>query len=200
MVFWGATPTNPAMVMTPYFFGYGSLVNLKTHDYPDARPAKLQGWRRAWVRTAARDVVFLTVIPDAASAIDGLIAAVPNGDWLALDRREACYARQPSGGAVLHDLSPAPEIAHYAIPTASTGAEGDHVILLSYLDVVVQGLLDQFGKAGVAQFFDSTDGWQTPILNDRANPVYPRHQILSPDETALVDQHLTRLSARLKQR
>ena len=32
-------------------------------------------------------------------------------------------------------------------------------ILLSYLDVVVQGYLAEFGEAGVARFFASTDGW-----------------------------------------
>ncbi len=31
----------------PYFFGYSSLVNLATHDFPDPRPATLRGWRRA---------------------------------------------------------------------------------------------------------------------------------------------------------
>tara|TARA_R110002073_G_scaffold77480_2_gene187637 strand:+ start:581 stop:1141 length:561 start_codon:yes stop_codon:yes gene_type:complete len=186
------------MAMTPYFFGYGSLVNLNTHQYPSAQLAKLRGWRRAWVRTAARDVVFLTVAPDPASTIDGVIAAVPNGDWLALDAREYGYARHSSGGAVAHNLTPTPDIAHYAIPPEATGAPGNHVILLSYLDVVVQGFLHLYGEQGVAQFFDTTDGWETPVLNDRSDPVYPRHQVLKTAETDLVDDHLTRLSARVK--
>lgn len=181
--------------MTPYFFGYGSLVNRATHDYPDTRPAQLQGWHRAWVRTAARDVVFLTVIPDPGTTIDGLIAAVPNADWAALDLRETGYARQASGASVQHDLSPAPPIAHYAVPAALQQQTGQHVILLSYLDVVVQGFLREFGEDGVARFFASTTGWKTPIRNDRAAPIYPRHQRLSASETALVDDHLARLSA-----
>ncbi|MGJ8615685.1 MAG: gamma-glutamylcyclotransferase family protein [Sulfitobacter sp.] len=186
--------------MTPYFFGYGSLVNLNTHTYPDAQPATLRGWRRAWVRTDQRDVVFLTVIQDAETTIDGVIAAVPNADWLALDAREYGYARHSSGGAVSHDLTPAPDIAHYAIPPENTGRSGDHVILLSYLDVVVQGFLKLYGEAGAKRFFDTTNGWDTPILNDRLAPIYPRHQRLSKNETALVDDHLTRLSARVEQR
>ena len=66
--------------MHPYFFGYGSLVNRETHTYPDARPARLKGWRRSWIRTAKREVVFLSVTPDADTVIDGLIASVPDAD------------------------------------------------------------------------------------------------------------------------
>lgn len=186
--------------MTPYFFGYGSLVNLNTHDYPDARTAKLRGWRRTWVRTAERDVVFLSVTQDPTSTIDGVIAAVPNADWVALDAREYGYARHSSGGAVSHDLTPAPDMAHYAIPPEATGAPGQHVILLSYLDVVVQGFLNLYGTPGVQAFFDTTDGWDTPVLNDRAGPIYPRHQTLTQVETALVDHHLAQLPARVEQR
>ena len=186
--------------MTPYFFGYGSLVNIQTHDYPDAQPATLGGWRRAWVRTAARDVVFLTAVPDPSSTIDGVIAAVPDGDWVALDAREYGYARHSSSGAVAHDLNPAPDIAHYAIPPSAMGAAGNHIILLSYLDVVVQGFLHLYGTSGVERFFDTTDGWNTPVLDDRAAPVYSRHRRLTKGETNLVDHHLNRLSARVEER
>lgn len=181
--------------MTPYFFGYGSLVNRATHSYPDARPAQLTGWRRAWVRTPHRDVVFLSVVKDLQCNIDGLIAAVPGADWAALDAREHGYARVLSGDAVRHDLTPAPEIAHYAVRAQDICADSDHVILLSYLDVVVQGFLREFGAQGVARFFETTSGWDTPVRDDRAAPRYPRAQVLSVDETALVDQHLARVGA-----
>ena len=83
--------------MTPYFFGYGSLVNKQTHDYPDARSAKLHGWRRAWVRTAVRDLVFLSVVEDSQCSIDGLVAAVPLGIPSYAERhicvKHACFLR-----------------------------------------------------------------------------------------------------------
>tara|TARA_R110002049_G_scaffold44333_3_gene129850 strand:+ start:88607 stop:89197 length:591 start_codon:yes stop_codon:yes gene_type:complete len=185
--------------MTPYFFGYGSLVNRNTHAYPDARPAQLAGWRRKWVRTGGRDIVFLTVVPHGPTTVDGLIAAVPGADWVALDARERGYQRHASGGAVAHDLIPSPDIAHYAIPPENCGNDGEHVILLSYLDVVVQGFLREFGEEGAQRFFDTTDGWDTPILNDRNAPHYPRHQVLTAEETSVVDDHLIRLSARVKE-
>lgn len=182
--------------MTPYFFGYGSLVNVDTHIYGDTHPAHLRGWRRYWVKTPARDTVFLSVHMDGHSEIDGLIAAVPDADWAALDLREAGYARLSSGGAVRHPLTPAPEVEHYAVPPEHVLPEGDHVILLSYLDVVVQGFFRVFGEDGVQRFFDTTDGWDTPVLQDRDTPRYPRHKLLTATETALVDHHLDRLSAR----
>ncbi len=184
--------------MTPYFFGYGSLVNRNTHAYPDTHPARLRGWRRAWVRSAAYDKVFLSVIPDPDTTISGLIAAVPGNDWSALDARETGYARLDSGEAVIHPLVPAPPVAHYAVPASEQGATSRNTIILSYLDVVVQGFLREYGEDGVRDFFDTTDGWDTPILNDRAAPQYPRHQPLTAAETALVDDHLTRLSARVE--
>ena len=186
--------------MTPYFFGYGSLVNRNTHSYPDARTAQLDGWRRQWVRTEGRDIVYLSVVQHPATRIDGLIAAVPGADWAALDKREYSYERHASGGAVVHDLTPAPDIAHYAIPADIAVTHGDHVILLSYLDVVVQGFLREFGTEGAARFFDTTYGWDTPILDDRAAPLYPRHQTLTEAETAVVDQHMDRLSVQIKER
>ena len=184
--------------MSPYFFGYGSLVNCQTHNYPDPHPAQLRGWRRKWVRCADRDVVFLSVIHDIDCTIDGLIAAVPDANWAALDEREGGYARVLSESAVLHDLASAPQVAHYAVAPKNHISHGDHVILLSYLDVVVQGFAQQFGEDGVARFFDTTLGWDTPVRNDRATPCYPRHQHLKPAETALVDQHLSRLSAQVE--
>lgn len=183
----------------PYFFGYGSLVNQDTHIYPNARHATLKDWRRAWVRTDVRDVVFLTAVPAPGHQIAGLIAAVPDADWAALDLREGGYQRVSSDGKVGHVGDPVREIAHYAVAATDMRNDGQHVILLSYLDVVVQGYLREFGEAGVQAFFDTTDGWDTPILNDRAVPKYPRAQALSESETQLVDQHLTQLSARVQQ-
>lgn len=181
--------------MTPYFFGYGSLVNCDTHTYPDAHPAQLQGWSRAWVRCAGRDTVFLSAIPNPTATIDGLIAAVPDADWNALDERENGYARITSGAAIAHPLAAETPVAHYAVPAETHISDGAHVILLSYLDVVVQGYDRVFGTDGVARFFNTTRGWDTPVLDDRAEPLYPRAQVLSADETTLVDQHLHDLQA-----
>ncbi len=187
------------MPPNPYFFGYGSLVNLATHDFPNPHPARLTGWRRAWRHTDLRPVAFLTAIPDPSSTIDGMIAHVPRDDWAALDQREWAYDRVPVTPSVSHPIGQPLDIAVYAVPEGRhVRPSSDYPILLSYLDVVVQGYLRAFGEAGVQAFFDTTDGWDSPILNDRSAPRYSRHQALNPDEQALVDDGLKNLSAVIK--
>lgn len=179
--------------ITPYFFGYGSLVNRATHPYPGSATARLTGWRRVWQQTDLRQVAFLSVVPDPDCTLDGLIAEVPGNDWTALDEREWAYGRIAATDAVAHSLTQPVDIAVYAVPASNLSRRGaQHPILLSYLDVVVQGYLREFGAAGVQAFFDTTTGWAVPILNDRADPVYQRHQPLTAAETALVDDHLAR--------
>ncbi len=120
---------------------------------------------------------------------------MPNGDWAALDLRETGYDRV-TAEAVAHPLDPAPEIAVYAIP-ARADDHSEAPILLSYLDVVVQGFLPEFGEAGVARFFETTDNWALPVADDRAAPLYPRAQALAAEETALVNYWLARLDSRI---
>lgn len=181
--------------MRAFFFGYGSLVNRTTHDFSEAHTATATGWRRAWRSTRLRPVSFLTAVPDTSCTIDGLIAHVPNDDWAALDAREHAYARVDAADQVRHSLgNSAASIALYAIEDGHHFDPGlESPILLSYLDVVIQGYLTEFGEAGAMRFFDTTSGWDAPLLNDRTKPLYPRHTLLTADELAFVDDALARL-------
>lgn len=183
---------------TAYFFGYGSLVNLSTHGFSNAHPARARGWRRAWRHTNLRPVAFLTAVPDTSVTIDGMIAHVPGDDWAALDLREHAYARVPTSDAIEHTLNGTPDVALYAIPPEAHGHPTTaHPVLLSYIDVVIQGYLRAFGETGAQRFFDTTSGWDIPVMNDRAAPIYPRHQRLNTDERAFVDDALKRLDVTL---
>lgn len=180
-----------------YFFGYGSLVNRKTHAYCDVHRAHLRGWRRVWRQTHLRNLAFLSVEPAPDVAIDGLIAAVPGADWDALDEREMAYHRSPISDGLTH---PGPDTARVEIYQVSPQnmTDGAHPILLSYLDVVVQGYLAEFGADGVAAFFETTAGWDIPIMDDRSAPFYPRHQQLGSAERDLVDAALNRIGAEVR--
>ena len=170
-------------------------MNRKTHGFEGAEVAVLDGWRRIWRYTTLREVAYLTVVPDPDCRIDGLIAPVPDQDWEALDYRERAYARVPAAHQVTHGLAHAPQIAVYAIPAGQYEAPTQtHSLLLSYIDVVVQGYLTEFGTGGVERFFATTHGWDAPIIDDRSAPRYPRHCTLGTDEIALVDDHLARLN------
>lgn len=182
----------------PFFFGYGSLVNTATHVYDRHHRARLDGWRRVWRHTPFREMAFLTAEPFEGSYIDGLIAAVPGADWAALDLRETGYDRVPLSHGISHEAENTGDIAVYHIPEDKHGpADEDRPILLSYLDVVVQGYLQVFGTEGGQHFFDTTAGWHGPVLDDRAAPQYPRAQVLSREETGFVDRALADLGARL---
>ncbi len=184
-------------LMNAFFFGYGSLVNTATHSYAGQFPATAHGWQRAWRCVAGRKATFLTVIEAPDMSIDGLVAEVPGRDWRALDAREASYdrldARHCIGSGALTDVR---ELAIYAIPPdtfAPPSAESP--ILLSYIDVVMQGYLKVFGRSGAEMFVETTTGWNTPILDDRRTPVYPRHQRLSAIESSFVDGVLREVGA-----
>ena len=176
----------------PAVFGYGSLVNTRTHDYADPTPVRLTGWRREWVQTTLREVCFLSVVPEATAEIDGLVATVPDASWEALDAREHAYDRAD----VTEALGRTHPVALYHV---SPGYRADHSgpILLSYLDVVVQGYLDHFGLAGARRFFETTGGWDRPIRDDRSAPVYARAQTLTAAERRVVDDGV-RLATEMK--
>ncbi len=182
----------------PFFFGYGSLVNRRTHDYPDAHLARAKGWRRAWRRSPDRKICYLTAVPAADDYVEGLIAGVPGGDWAALDHRERAYQRHDASHHVSHGAGRDLDVAIYAIaedqhhpPTE------DNPVLLSYIDVVVQGYLREFGHDGVQHFFETTEGWHAPVLDDRAAPVYSRHQKLSEEERHLVDAGISKAASKI---
>ncbi len=185
----------------PFFFGYGSLVNRATHGFEDAHRARLAGWRRAWRHTRLRPVAFLTAVPAEGHAIDGLVAHVPGDDWAALDERERAYDRTLVTHLIDHPVPRAIHVQVYSIPHGKHGVpDAAHPVLLSYIDTVVQGYLREFGEPGVADFFATTDGWDAPIHDDRAAPVYGRAQRLSPDERLLVDDRLAGVGARVATR
>ncbi len=177
---------------TDFVFGYGSLVNRATHDYPDLRPATLSGWQRVWRTTPLRPLSFLTVEPADGRVIDGVTFAVRNSDWPDLTEREAAYAKTTPDR-----VAPRPDgdLHLYHIPKDLHGpAKQAGPVILSYLDTVLKGFHDIYGEDGVTRFFETTTGWEGGILNDRAQPKYSRHTPLTSAETALIDQHLSVLS------
>jgi hypothetical protein len=100
-----------------------------------------------------------------------------------LDERERGYDRH----AIQIPEGETPT-AVYAVPEDSWLPHGpDHPILLSYLDVVIAGYLEKFGTQGPQHFFETTQGWDAPVLNDRARPLYPRSKPLGDDVRDLVD-------------
>ncbi len=189
----GAYPAMTFLMSDPFFFGYGSLVNRNTHSYPRAARATVKGWAREWKKSRLRKVVFLTAVEAPGVEIDGLIAAVPGADWVALDERERAYERLPVS-EITHEHSERTPVEIYRARADHIEEVNEgHVMLLSYLDVVIQGYLREFGEAGVERFLATTGGWEVPVCDDRQHPVYPRNQELSLAEMARTDSAISML-------
>ena len=185
------TPDAASRVEPPSgVFGYGSLMNAATHEYVGLAPARLAGWRRRWTHAATRPAAFLTAEPAPGFAIEGAVARVPAVAWAALDAREAAYDRHEVGPAIAEATG---RIVVYAVPPDRRGPPSPrHPVLLSYLEVVIQGAMALHGEGGAAAFFDTTGGWGV-VLDDRAAPRYLRAQAISAAERAAVDEGLARL-------
>ncbi len=180
----------------PHVFGYGSLVNRRTHGHAPAGSARLRGWRRAWRATDLRRVAYLSAIPARDGLIEGLVAEVRPEDRAALDMREAAYG-QVAAKDVVHGLGVGIAVTLYVVdPRRSRPPGPDNPVLLSYLDTVVQGYLTEFGLDGVDRFFATTDGWEATVLDDRAATLYPRATASDDGGHALVDRHLDALHVR----
>lgn len=193
------------------YFGYGSLVNRATLAAgATAVPGSLAGWRREW-RVAGRPsagaggtgrgACALTVRPDPGSAIRGVLVSEPLAGLAALDRREARYDRVDG---ISRHFRPDEEGAAIPGDVFLYRAKAEHYrwgdvefpILQSYLDCVLAGFHEVWGKAGVDHFLDTTDGWHAPILADRRAPNYPRAVRLPDDLAGYFDRRLAALGVR----
>jgi len=178
--------------MTPsHVFGYGSLVNARTHDLHGVEGARLRGFRRIWQPSPLRPVAYLTVVAERGGHVLGATAEVPGHHWPALDERERAYRRRSLDGEAIGGRTGVEVyVADGVVPP-----KRDQPILMSYLDVVIQGFLEVHGTDGAMDFFRSTAGWETPVLNDRPAPRYMRHQPTSRGVRALVDKGLAEVGA-----
>lgn len=176
-----------------FSFGYGSLVNRGTHELSPIFPATIRGWRRRWchkVDAPFGTVTSLSVMPDPAAQITGLILGTPDQVRHALDVREKGYDRHRiDPDAMCHDGPADAEVELYQSLRQGPGS-AEAPILLSYIDTVMQGFQREFGADGVRAFLCETDGWDAPILRDRHAPRYPRATDISAAEAARHDDLL----------
>ena len=203
------TGTDPKGMHVAYF-GYGSLVNRVTlrTDIVDIIPARLVGWRRIWrprPDMPGFPAALLTVRREPGSVCDGVLIVDRAENLAAVDEREARYRRirlEPLELEIAPPLGAVADITAYvyeADPELPPHREPP-MILQSYLDAVMQGVLAVHGEEGLRRFLAETHGFaETPIRPDREKPTYPRAVMLSDTERALFDalygEHGLRLAA-----
>lgn len=184
------------------YFGYGSLVNRATHRTAilHAVPARLKGWRRTWrprPDMPGFPAALLSVRPEPDALCDGLVVFDRAENLPAVDAREARYWRlelAPDSLETAEPLSAGLPLYVYVAQTDIPPHPEPPMILRSYLDAVLQGFLAEHGEAGVSRFIAETEGFDTPIHDDRHRPIYPRAVNLAAHEAALFAALLARLS------
>jgi len=176
--------------MTPYFFGYGSLaINRSTHAYP-RRPAGQPSCTGAPALGSHRQGIarsFSGVLPEKRTpVIDGGVdagGAWLRGSWVALDTRETKRTTASrSNGAVDTDTFPPPTWRQLFQCRRDTHVDigGPTPFLLSYMDVVVQGVRAITGSTRAAVSLTRPRLGQTPILNDPQPEIPARAQAILP--------------------
>lgn len=191
------------------YFGYGSLVNRDTHRTPTRGiiATRLKGWARGWhIRgqaewatlageTGSGAVCALTAEPKIDVSIDGALILDSAANLPDVDAREHRYDRHQLSPDQLESDQAIPDVPLY-VYSASDAFRGygdqNCPIYRSYVDAVLQGYLKLFGPSGLDRFVDETFGWHVPILDDRAQPRYPRAVNVSAEETRLFDGAIAR--------
>ena len=193
------------------YFGYGSLVNDATRNAESFGFAgRLKGYRRRWsIWTSSAErrafgfggVAALSVTASTESYCDGLLIFDRKDHLPKVDEREAMYDRvrlDLLDFAGTQELPAGIDCYIYVGHAPHTEvADPDYPILQSYVDAVMQGFLDKFGEQGAARFIEETDGWHTPIVQDRDRPFYPRSVTLSFEEQEMIDHYLKKSGAPL---
>jgi len=175
------------------YFGYGSLVNRDTRPSGEqAHCARLQGWERHWAHRVSdvsndRWCTSLSARPaaDPANSIDGVVVLIEESELPALDQRESGYFRQSvpiEQFKMDADLGVSEVAIYQSLPERFLLANEQYPILQSYVDCVMAGYSRLFGEAGLLEFMRTTQGWDGTLLNERAQPRYPRAISLSASQ------------------
>lgn len=184
------------------YFGYGSLVNRATlrTDYVAAVPARLHGWRRCWrprkgtAGESRNHLSMLSAWRREGQVIDGLLVFDRLDHLPEVDEREAAYDRISLISESLEiamDIPRGCALYVYEAHTNTAPHDPGAPIAQSYLDAVMQGFMHEFGEAGVAEFLNTTDGFERPVRTDRHAPVYARSVALPDHQRDLFDSLLT---------
>jgi len=170
-----------------FIFGYGSLISeesrKKTGLSKKSYIAKLNGFKREWnIKIHEAKATALGIIKNSESFCNGIIFEIPEKEIKNFDKRENKYYSRIEIDPNSLNIKEFPNIQNIKIwvyvtkkPTTPTK---DFPILLSYIDVVLNGCLkinENFAK----DFINTTSNWKY-TENDRNNPRYPRAEKNTP--------------------
>jgi hypothetical protein len=176
--------------------GYGSLMAKESRNRTSeltgiAVPIRFRGFRREWnARVVEMGMTALGVVPERNGIATGVL--VQATDINAFDMREQGYSRMCIEWCDIEtcDGTPIPFAQDEQLPQIyvpdrpmiSTDPEAP--IVLSYLCVILNSLLDEWGPDFSREFLQTTRCWG-PILDDLAAPHYQRALTSIPHEAEI---------------
>ncbi len=166
-----------------FIVGYGSLISgisrAKTGETGQVWPVKITGFERHWsIMTTESGMSSVAVIPKKGAHCNGVLIEISEAEIPVFDLREQGYKRAQI------DASQVSSYHDDALPNGTVWIyHSDQItppstacpITLSYVDVILAGCVEQ-GERFTEDFLQHTKGWETPLLNDRKTPRYPRVQ------------------------
>ena len=166
-----------------YIFGYGSLISdesrAKTGESGRAIPARVKGIQRAWNLVApAFKLTGVGATHKPNSYTNGVIIYVPESELPKFDEREIKYGYkripvdQNDITMLIDGAVPNDNIWVYVTDNPGKPTETEP-IAQSYVDVIMSGCLD-IGEEFARELVSTTEGWNSPWVNDRNQPRYPR--------------------------
>jgi glutathione-specific gamma-glutamylcyclotransferase len=177
-------------------FGYGSLVNAEARKATlRASPAELAGWTRQWmhaVETSKGNTCVLTVGRQPGATLLGVVMPVNQNELADFDRRETAYKRAQVKVRLSASGVVQPAWIYVGDAAHRQPATRECPIWLSYVDCVLAGYFELGGAAAVEGFITSTTGWDGPLRDDRAAPLYSRAVRLTSAQKQAIDEALAR--------
>lgn len=173
-----------------YLFSYGSLISEVSRKLSgvlsSSFPARVSRIKRGWYLTVPEDKdTGLGATSDKSSLCNGVLINTNTADIELLDKREKIHGYRrvqlplesillPYGRGLgnLEELEEIEGVWAYITDLVEFPTE-TCPIAQSYLDVVLEGCL-AISKEFAEEFILSTEGWESPWVNDRENPRYRR--------------------------
>ena len=194
-----------------FVLGYGSLLSASSRTLHSDNPhpalaVEVTGFKREWITRAFHESqTYVGAIADQESVINA--HCVPFALNPKLQSRERDYRFVEVGLAQVNALNcpnvnlieqlQKPDVSLWICESLDVyPSNAEHPIYQSYIDTCLSGCIShfdghnkEFGLQHARHFIRSTGGWQH-IVDDRADPQYPRHAMIDAYMQSLIDSLL----------
>ncbi len=182
-----------------YIFGYGSLIDKssrsRTFPTADAHAARIKGYKRYWsCLDGVEGRTAVVILKEENAYTNGVLVPIEEAFLPELDKREKQYHRievQHNEIFTLSDFElPGQTKVYTYICRHASLPDFKRPIIQSYLDVCLRGCLE-YGNDFAKEFITETQHWLEHWVDDRAEPMYPRPELMDDHLLGTIDELLS---------